>query len=84
MDGITELAKMFKDRNNPNILGVQIGVVVSPLPNLIIRLGEQILLDNEELILAYSLGTLIKDDEVILLPTTDNQTFFVLDKAVRL
>lgn len=125
MDGATRLAKMFKDRENRTYLGPQIGVVISPPPEVQIGLGEKIMLTKEQLVFAalllagyqreteisqtsnlsgstapadghahtyQSLGmvgtikltdTLKAGDEVILIPSADEQLYFVVDKAVR-
>jgi hypothetical protein len=131
MDAINELAKMFTERNNKETLGIQIGKVVSPHPELKVSLGDSIILDKRHLVIAahvldnyeraYELeytedvtgdtngatvgtfgshfhtlknlmvkgklkwtDTLKKDDEVILIPTADNQRFVLIDRAVKL
>lgn len=132
MDGISEFAKLLKDRDNRPYLGPQVGVVASPPPGLKVRLGSKVVLDKSRLIVAAhvlegytrdveitGLGgevTLVKPpppeiptesetwgitgteitgsskytdglkvgDEVILIPSTDEQTYFLIDKAVRL
>lgn len=135
-NGIVELAILFKERNNKEYMGIQIGKVVSALPDIKISLGDNILLDKSHLVFGasvlngykrkYSISgtiqfsetdcgttdysgnhrhsistldvdttytadgdltltdTLVVGDEVILIPTEDEQTFFVIDKAVRL
>lgn len=118
---ITELAKMFKERENIIPLGVMIGVVESPFPDIKIRIDNKILLDKKMLIFGKSIlkgyereieipstsvtgadskgdghismgipkGKIIyKDsvkvgDSVIVVPTVDNQTYFVIDWGVR-
>ncbi len=131
MNGITELANMFKERENVPYMGPQTGTVISPPPEIKVRLGDNIILDKSHLIIAAhvladyqrtvaihdasgftgetvdalvggayqhnhaydSLGftgqlqyknTLKIGDEVILVPSTDIQTYFLVDKAVRL
>ncbi|WP_165916261.1 DUF2577 domain-containing protein [Marinisporobacter balticus] len=138
MDGISELAKMFRERDNKNYLGPQTGIVISPPPNIQVTLGKKIVLTKEHLIIAdhvlkdyqreleikgnmqtsgeggsitlktsstptiYTVvtgnvsanttiigsmkytDTLKTGDEVILVPATDEQTYFLIDKAVRL
>jgi hypothetical protein len=146
VDGIVELAKLFKERDNRPYLGPQVGIVVSPLPDIKVRLGDKILLTKDHLIIASHLvsieskgyqqetnsivfqgdipgadddasnnigtikfydgtpagetktvmeininrGTFLKaffelkpGDEVILIPSADGQTYFLVDKAVR-
>lgn len=141
MSGISELAMLFKERDNKYYLGPQIGKVISPLPEIKIALGEKIILGKDHLIFAshilkdyerefslegqiqlsqsnagqtnsasvgdhgshdHSLASLninthqkttgkIKwidslkvEDEVLLIPTTNEQQYYVIDKVVRL
>ena len=144
MDGIAKLASLLKDRDNQPYLGPQVGVVVEPPPNLRVSLGDKIILESADLIVAahvldgYQREELIKGeieitgatgqatyvqppppdspeiseswgfigktlegqetitckmtytdtlkagDEVILIPSTDEQRYFLVDKAVRL
>lgn len=131
MDSIVEMAKLFKERENQPYMGPQIGTVISPPPELKVRLGDKIILDKKRLVIAAhvlasyrraiqvqdassfsgntasalegtgyehthtyeSLGfagqmsytdTLQEGDEVILMPSTDIQTYFLVDKAVKL
>ena len=130
MDGISELARLFKDRDNILYIGPQIGKVINPLPDIKIALGDKIVLTKEHLIISE---TLIKkrgkfklsgnssignitlkishqnnyeivdinidqidktnievefdlkiDDGVILIPTIDEQQYYLIDKVVRL
>lgn len=140
MDGISELAMLFKERDNKYYLGPQIGKVISPLPEIKIALGEKVILVKEHLIIAshiledyereFSLeghlkfsdsdagrteeafvsqhgfhmhniefikantdyqstgkikwtDSLKKGDEVLLIPTTNEQQYYVIDKVVR-
>ena len=130
MDGAARLAKMFKERDNIPYMGPQIGVVISPPPEIKIGLGDKIILSKDHLIIAAhvlagyqrdieipvtsdltgntanalvgtstehnhayeNLGiagqmlymdTLKAGDEVILVPSTDAQIYFLVDKAVR-
>jgi len=131
MDGIAELAKMFKERDNVAYMGPQVGKVISPPPDLKVSLGKEILLTREHLVVAAhvlagyeraleipltddvtgetqpeligdphqhthqmgSIGikgrikftnTLKAGDEVILIPTTDCQRYFLVDKIAGL
>ncbi|MHC1683413.1 MAG: DUF2577 family protein [Clostridiaceae bacterium] len=97
MDGFVELAKLFRERDNPDLLGIDVGKVVSVSP-LKVSLGNRIILDLEFLIVSenayykYELnnGSLVKTnnltigDEVVLIPTPNKQTFFLIDKVVRI
>lgn len=126
MDGIMELAKLLKERENPSTSGIQVGKVVVGFPDIKISAGDKIILDRDDLVFSahilknyrrdfeienidgetdsinvgdhgthkHKINTLkatIKftdelkiGDEVILIPTTDEQTYYVLDKVVRL
>ncbi|ABR48582.1 hypothetical protein Amet_2428 [Alkaliphilus metalliredigens QYMF] len=129
MNGIKELAEMFKERENKAYMGPQIGKVITPPPNIKVSLGDKIILEKNRLIIAahvlsgytrqfqgqsngtittktppspvsYSEYTVLEDlnhageivytdtlktgDEVILLPSTDEQKYIIIDKAVRL
>lgn len=128
MDGITELAKMLRERDNMPYSGAMVGIVMSPPPTIKVALGDKIILDREQLVISahvlqnysrqaevtstsgdlsfhlknnppsndYTLtnlstqttinytDTLKTGDEVILIPSRDEQTFFLIDKAVRL
>lgn len=110
-----ELARLFKERDNNNPLGPVVGIVVSPPPAIQVSLGDKILLDSSDLIIASKVlegyerkvsidgvsttdplpiskieGNLIyKDtlkpgDSVILVPSADEQTYFLIDRAVSL
>lgn len=88
--GIVELAKMLKERDNKPFIGIGIGRVVSPWPDIKIQFGEHIVLLPEDLVFAARLAdestgavTLEASDEVMLIPTPDNEQWFVIDKAVR-
>lgn len=97
MDGFNELAKILKERENPNIMGIQVGTVVSVTP-LKIVIGDKIILDTDNLVVTegayydYVLGAetvqrkikLTKNDKVILIPSNNEQTYFLIDKVVTL
>lgn len=54
MDAFTEMAKLFKERENPRSFSVEVGKVISPLPNIQISLGGEgkIILTKENLLFA--------------------------------
>ena len=130
MDGISELAKLFKERENKLYLGPQIGIVISPLPDIQIAFGDKVILTKEHLIISENLvkkqgkfklkgssnigsTTLMRTqpnsyeivdididqidktnieieyelkagDKVILIPTANEQQYYVIDKVVSL
>jgi hypothetical protein len=127
-DQITELASMFKERDNKLPSSMTTGIVITPPPEVSIRLNEVVILYKDNLVFSAhmlagykrelqlvfndencgqtnveslhshtveslnvdtndtkisTLDTIVEGDEVILMPTTDDQLYFVLDKAVR-
>lgn len=83
MDAFTEIAKLFKDRENKNWSGVQIGTIVSVSP-LQVRLNEFILLNSKHLYLTEMFNSRIKNngDKVMIIPSSNEQIYFVIDKVV--
>ncbi|MFJ8261403.1 DUF2577 family protein [Rummeliibacillus sp. NPDC094406] len=127
-DGLTELAILLKERENDIPKSITTGTVITPPPEVTIRLNDVVILNKENLIFSAhmlagykrdlhpifndencgqtnvvsmhshivqtlnvdtedahttTLDTIVEGDEVILMPTTDDQLYFVLDKAVR-
>jgi len=79
------MIKGGKEPQKPTTKSMTTGKVISPPPNANIQLNETITLDNEQLIfteMVVSKG-LNNGDEVILIPTADEQQYFVIDKAVK-
>lgn len=83
---VVELAKMLKERENKTPTGPVVGMIVSPPPSIQVSIGDKIMLDGSDLFIASKVleGPLIKGDPVILIPSTDEQTYFLIDRAVRL
>lgn len=78
-----QFAQLFKERNNPKKTGIIEATVIDPLPNMRISLGEEIILDMDQLVVAnriYQLE-LKTGDEVIIVPTSSEQSFYVIDKV---
>lgn len=151
MDSLTEFAVLLKERENPGIPSIIVGKVLTPLPDIKIRLNDVVVLKKERLVFSASLlagfakeakltgdikftdtncgngvgqtnsvydggyqasshshlvtvdvtsvnidttytasasveftDTIKEGDEVILMPTNDEQIYYVMDKAVRL
>lgn len=86
-----EFAKMLKIRNNPKPNGIIVGKVVSPLPNIKVHIfNNQVLLESDKLIISNCIYInykneddtyLITGDNVILIPTTDGQKYFLIEKV---
>ncbi|OXS67526.1 hypothetical protein B1B04_22300 [Lysinibacillus sp. KCTC 33748] len=91
MDAITELAVIIKNGGGGGAStagtskSMTTGIVISPPPNTNIQLNETITLDNEHLIFTETIINkgLINGDEVILIPTADDELYYVIDKAVK-
>ncbi len=65
MDSITELAKLFKERNNPSIQGICVGKVLTAPPELKITVSGFIL-DKSRLVVAqHLLKTYISSSETV-------------------
>lgn len=84
-DGLTALAKMFKSRENQSLSSIGTGTVVSAPPEIIVSFGNISDLDKDDLVFSSGLEKSLKSgDEIIIIPSADDQTYFVLAKAVRL
>jgi hypothetical protein len=84
LNGITELAKLFKERENANSYSPMIGRIIE-LPELKIRLGDKVILTSANIKTCVSLNTVDGSGsyinlgkEVVLLPFSDNQKFIVV------
>lgn len=84
MSGITELARLFKERENTSGYSPVIGKVIQ-LPELKIRIGAKVILTSAHIKSCISLDAVDEDDryiyvgkEVVLLPYADNQKFIVI------
>lgn len=78
MDGIKEMAKMMKDRENQTKLGIGTGTVISTSP-LTINF-QSLTLSNKNLVTAIPLNNLQIKDRLIIIPSEDVQTFFIIGK----
>lgn len=76
------LASMFKDRDNKGKIGPCIGLVMDITPLKVNILNNQVTLQGEQLYVSDNL-ILKKNDEVFIIPTESEQTFFILNKAKR-
>ena len=84
LSGITELAKLFKERDNSAGYSPIIGQIID-LPNIKIRLNDRVILTSVHLKSCMDLtetdenGIYINlGKEVVLLPYADNQKFIVV------
>ena len=113
-ENITALAKLLKERDNKEYIGVITGTIEQGFPDVKIRVDATVVLDNSHLIWARSLLTdrkrkcyisnpangvpdhglngaegefywteeLKVGDNVILLPTQNEQIYYVIDRVV--
>lgn len=83
MDGVTELAKMFKERNQKSWSGIQVGTIIRVSP-LEIRLNEHRIIYSDKLTQSTTFANRTKQtgQRVIILPTSDEQKYYAIDTAV--
>lgn len=87
MDSITELAKMFKERDNPEGYSPMFGTVIK-LPELDIWCGGKLHIGKERIDALFDIYEEVYDDshrsykylnkKVVMLPYKNNQRFIVL------
>ena len=84
MSGITELAKLFKERNNDAGYSPMFGKIIE-LPRTKIRINETVILNDSHLVCLFNLKEQNYDGdyinlgkEVVLLPFSNNQKFIVV------
>jgi len=84
MNGITELAKLLKERENGTGYSPMFGTIIE-LPQIKIRLNEKVILNNSHLKSCINLMMQNEDGdyiylgkEVALLPFANNQKFIVI------
>lgn len=87
MDGVTELAKHIKNRDNPSPYTPMFGRIIS-LPKLTIQLGNNILLDADDIKSTFDIYETREQDnhkeyiylekEVVLLPYDKDNKFVVV------
>ena len=84
MNGITELAKLFKEIENDTGYSPMFGTIIE-LPQVKIRLNEKVILNNSHLKSCINLMMQNEDGdyihlgkEVALLPFANNQKFIVI------
>ena len=84
MSGITELAKLFKERNNEAGYSPMFGRIIE-LPKTKIRINEKVILNDSHLVCLFNLkeqnyeGDYINlGKEVVLLPFSNYQKFIVI------
>jgi len=83
--GISQLKEMIKRVGHNNDFTVELALVVSPLPNLSIKvIGNELTIPKEFLIATQSAidANLIKNDQILVSAINNGQTFIILDKVV--
>ena len=88
MNGITELAKMLKERENSNGYSPMFGTVIE-LPSTKIRINDKVILTDSHLTLCINLKEQNADGEyinlgktVVLLPYANGQKFIVIGVVI--
>lgn len=80
-----QLARLLKDRDNRPAPSAVIGKAVSGLPDLAVSIGDEILLDADQLVISNRLyhlpNPLAPGDEVILIPGPGEQIYYAIDKV---
>ena len=88
MNGITELAKLLKERENSDGHSPMFGTVIE-LPNTKIRISDKVILTDSHLTLCINLKEKNADSEyinlgktVVLLPFANGQKFIVIGVVI--
>lgn len=88
INGITELAKLFKERNNDTSYSPMFGRIIE-LPDTKIRVNEKVILNDSHLVCLLNLKEQDHDGdyihlgkEVALLPFSNNQKFIVIGVVI--
>lgn len=84
-DKLTELAILFKERDNSKGFDISTAIVVSTTP-LVLKMSEKIFLSKEynNLVLTTATSNLNLSDEVLVCPIFNGQIWYAIDKVVRL
>lgn len=82
-DWAIQFAKMLKERDNRTPEEVGIAKVIDPLPNIKLSLGDDIILDAEDIVISSRIYELIlySGDEVIVMPSASGQLYYLIDKV---
>lgn len=91
MNAYTELARLFKQRDNPAGYSPVFGKIIS-LPNLKIQLSPRVIISAEDIISIFDLYQTYEHDgtteyvninkQAVLLPYSDNQKFIAIGVVV--
>ena len=88
MNGITELAKLLKERENSDGYSPMFGTVIE-LPNTKIRISDKVILTGSHITLCINLKEKNADGEyinlgktVVLLPYANSQKFIVIGVVI--
>ena len=81
-DWEVKAALLLKERDNKPQESTSTGLVVNPSP-LMISLGDEIILDEEDLIISNRVYEMVLkiNDQVILLPAANGQQYYAIDKV---
>lgn len=78
-----EMKKLFQRDKTPPAGGFFIGTVITGLPYITLSLGDEIILDSEQIIVANTLYSknITTGNQIILIPSSDNQSYVAIDKV---
>lgn len=89
MEFAQEIAKELRNRDNVVPMGIQTGTVIEDLPNIAVQIDQTTtILYKRNLILSQTGRNAIEPNptavgtKVVLMPTTDEQTYYLLDERV--
>ncbi|MCO1599820.1 DUF2577 family protein [Desulfosporosinus nitroreducens] len=81
MTNLEKLADLFNNRNNPDVIGITTGKVISTTP-LRISWGDSVVLENDKLVLANLIKNgLLLGNTVIMIPDSSYKLFYIIDKV---
>ncbi|MNB98369.1 hypothetical protein D3C75_456180 [compost metagenome] len=82
-DWKTQLTKLFKDRENITPSELAVAKVINIMPDIKLSLSDDIILDNDDLIIASRMYEIIlhDGDNVIVMPTASGQIYYLIDKV---
>jgi hypothetical protein len=83
--GISQLKEMIKRVGHNNDFTVEVAQVVSPLPNISIKvIGNDLVIPKDFILATQSAvdANLVANDQILVSVIGDGQTFIILDKVV--
>jgi hypothetical protein len=80
----SKMIQLMRKHGANKEVGIEVGTVVTPLPNVVVRLDSDGLeLDRGDLVLAKTIATTLTANlRVILISDNNSQKYFIIDEAV--